>query len=216
MKRVLLSAVAAVSVLAIAPALAQTAPAAPQVTIHRQIAMQPMTRAAMIQKVQQHFARLDADRDGFITRAELDAAPKPKRFRLERRGGDGAAKLPDRGAMFDRLDSNRDGYISRQEFTSAQPVVNERRVFVIRDGTAAGEQGHRGMMGMHMRHGGMGVFGGHMFEMADANKDGRVSLQEATAAAAAHFDRADANHDGTLTREEMRAAHQAMRGKMGR
>ena len=52
-----------------------------------------------------------------------------------------------------------------------------------------------------------------MFATADANKDGKVSLQEANAAAAAHFDKADANRDGTLTPEERRAAHKAMRAK---
>jgi Ca2+-binding EF-hand superfamily protein len=55
-----------------------------------------------------------------------------------------------------------------------------------------------------------------MFGMADSNKDGQITMAEATAAATAHFDRADANHDGTLTPDEMRAAHQAMRGKNGR
>jgi hypothetical protein len=49
--------------------------------------------------------------------------------------------------------------------------------------------------------------------MADANHDGRVSLQEATAAALQHFDRADLNHDGKLTPEERRQAHQLMRGE---
>ena len=38
-------------------------------------------------------------------------------------------------------------------------------------------------IGRGFRHAGMGSFGGHMFEMADANKDGRVTLQEAQAAA---------------------------------
>ena len=47
------------------------------------------------------------------------------------------------------------------------------------------------------------AMGGHMFEMADANKDGRVSVQEATAAALQHFESADANRDGTVTRDEM-------------
>ena len=58
--------------------------------------------------------------------------------------------------------------------------------------------------------GGMG-FGGHLFEMADANKDGRVSLAEAQAAALEHFDRADLNHDGKLTPEERQQARQLMR-----
>ena len=55
---------------------------------------------------------------------------------------------------------------------------------------------------MHMHAmGGMG-FGGHLFDMADANHDGRVSLQEAESAALAHFDRVDVNHDGRITPDE--------------
>jgi Ca2+-binding EF-hand superfamily protein len=51
-----------------------------------------------------------------------------------------------------------------------------------------------------------------MFTMTDANKDGRVTLQEATAAALRHFDMADANRDGQVTREERRQMRQQMRG----
>jgi hypothetical protein len=57
----------------------------------------------------------------------------------------------------------------------------------------------------------MGGFGGHMFEMADANKDGRVTLQEAQAAALQHFDKADTNRDGRITPEERMQMHQKMR-----
>jgi Ca2+-binding EF-hand superfamily protein len=41
-----------------------------------------------------------------------------------------------------------------------------------------------------------------MFEMADANRDGRVSLQEMTDSALRRFDGADANHDGQITPDE--------------
>ena len=60
---------------------------------------------------------------------------------------------------------------------------------------------------------GMGSFGGHMFEMADANKDGRVTLQEAQAAALKHFDMADANRDGQVTPDERRQMHERMRAE---
>jgi Ca2+-binding EF-hand superfamily protein len=52
--------------------------------------------------------------------------------------------------------------------------------------------------------------GGRMFELADANRDGRVSLQEATVAAYQRFDMADLNRDGRLTREE-RIQHRQQR-----
>jgi len=52
-----------------------------------------------------------------------------------------------------------------------------------------------------------------MFEMADANKDGRVTLQEAQAAALRHFDMADANRDGQITQDERQQLRQLMRGQ---
>jgi Ca2+-binding EF-hand superfamily protein len=48
---------------------------------------------------------------------------------------------------------------------------------------------------------------GRMFEDADANHDGRVSLEEMTATALKHFDAADANHDGKLSPEERMQMH---------
>jgi EF hand domain-containing protein len=66
---------------------------------------------------------------------------------------------------------------------------------------------HRGMRGM--RH--MAMMGGRMFDMADANKDGRVSLQEAQTAALQHFDMADTNRDGQVTPDERRQMRRHMR-----
>jgi Ca2+-binding EF-hand superfamily protein len=65
----------------------------------------------------------------------------------------------------------------------------------------------------HMRMGGGFGMGGRMFEEADANRDGKVSMQEATAAAYRHFDMADVNRDGQITREERMQMHQKMRAE---
>lgn len=160
MKFVIFSA-AALAAVAMAPALAQTAPATDH-SAHgkrHEMRMAPMTRAQVLEKVQTHFAKVDADNDGVVTKAEMEAM---RSARHERKAG-------------------QDGKAGRE-----------------------GKAGHARMhAGMH----------GKMFAMADGNNDGRVSLQEATAAAAAHFDRADANRDGTLTPEEMRAAHKAHKAK---
>jgi aryl-alcohol dehydrogenase-like predicted oxidoreductase len=71
------------------------------------------------------------------------------------------------------------------------------------------------MRGMRMGMG-MGGLRGRMFEMADANRDGRVTLQEATNAALRHFDTADVNRDGRLTPEERMQMHQRMRAERRR
>ena len=46
--------------------------------------------------------------------------------------------------------------------------------------------------------------GGGMMRLADLDRDGRVSLQEATASALQRFDRVDANRDGQITPDERR------------
>ncbi len=59
----------------------------------------------------------------------------------------------------------------------------------------------------------MAALGGHMFDMADSNRDGRVTLQEAQTVALRHFDMADANRDGQVTPDERRQARKRMRAQ---
>ena len=228
MNKLLMGAAAIVLVGAMAPAVAQTAPppgvaqgtttvvrtpapgAAPHVMV---MTDREMTREEVVKHVQSLFAKLDANRDGYVTREEagsfhqraMDGVHKGMMMRgdIEKRLAEHGIEMGDRGAMFDRLDTNKDGNISRQEFTTAQPQMRQERVIVMRDGAGPDAPRAPGMkMRMH-RMGGAG-FGGHMFEMADANKDGRVSLAEAQSAALAHFDRADINRDGRITPDERR------------
>lgn len=210
-----------------APAVAQTAPppgvaqgtttvirtpapgAAPHVRV---ITNKEMTRADVVNHVGKLFAKLDTNRDGYVTREEADIARDKMihgmhagmmRGDIEKRLAERGIHVGDRGAMFDRLDINKDGNISRQEFTTAHPQMRQERVIVMREGVGPRGPGAPGkQMRMH-RMGGAG-FGGRMFEMADANKDGRVSLAEAQSAALAHFDRADTNRDGRITPDERR------------
>ena len=144
------------------------------------------TRAEVTQRVQSMFARLDANRDGFVTQGEGQAAMAQHRAQ---RAADPTARKQRGDRTFERLDTNRDGAISRAEFAARQPMRG-------RDGMA--RMGHRGP----------GDIGPRMFAMADSNRDNRVSLQEATAAALQHFDQADLNRDGQITREERRQMHQ--------
>jgi hypothetical protein len=178
---------AAAALLAATAALAQPAtPPAP---------LQPakvQARAEVQAHVAQMFARFDANRDGFVTTAELGAAEVQRAARAGERAEQRGVRA------FDRFDSNRDGQISRQEWDS-------------------GRQDRAGKRHGGMRHAGLrGGLGGRMFATADADKDGRVSLTEAQQAALARFDRADLNRDGTLTREERRQSRQQMRAQRNR
>ena len=187
----------------------QPAPRAPQMRMHMRMSDKVVARDEAVAHVRRMFDHLDTNRDGFVTREEM--VSMHQRMMSMHEGGEkrmaGRRMKPhDRAAAFDRLDTNRDGMISRQEFLAATPRIEEHRVMVMHDGSP----GRGGMKGMGMHRAG---FGGHLFAMADANRDGRVSLQEATSAALQHFDRADLNHDGKLTPDERRQAHQLMRGQ---
>lgn len=206
MKTFLFAAGAAAAIAWAAPALSQ--PAA--------IGSKPMTgmaRGDIDQRVQRHFARLDANRDGFITQAEMQslAAQRPKRrdpaaaFARLDANGDGQitraeadaahaararARAGAHGGMFERADANRDGVISRSEFDAAPAHRGGRRT------------------GADRPH----ALGARMFAIADTDRDGRVSLAEATALAMGHFNSADANRDGIISADERRQMRQHRRG----
>ena len=187
-----------------AAAVAQIAPApgqAPQAKAER-----VHTRAEVQAKVAEHFAKLDTNRDGSVTKAEADSAKAALRGQWAERRKD--RREDRRENAFERLDSNRDNAISRAEW-DAHAAQREQRV-ASRDHNGDGRPDRRGggRRGMHMAG-----FGGHMFEMADANKDGRVTPQEAQAAALRHFDMADANRDGQITPDERRQARERMRAQ---
>lgn len=185
--------IGAAAVAVVAPAVAQVVPAPPQRPLTTQ---RTHTRAEVQTTTAQMFARLDANRDGFVTKVEADAARAQFRSQFAARAGE------KRGAAFDRMDANRDGSVSRPEW-DARAAERQKRV------AAEGTKGQRGDLR------GMRGFGARMFEMADANRDGRVSLQEAQTAALQHFEMMDANRDGQVTPEERRQMRQHIRGHRG-
>ena len=213
MNKYLLGGAVAAVMVAIAPVVAQIpapAPVAPQVqnqAWHGRASVQ--TRAEVAAHVRTIFDRLDSNRDGSITKAEADAAKaKPGQWAGRRmHGGAAGGQMADRGAMFDRLDANHDGSVSRAEFDAAHAQRQQR--IASHDQNGDGRPNGRRIGGGH----GMGGMGGQMFERADGNRDGRVTLQEATNAALHHFDTADVNRDGQLTPDERKQMHQRMRAE---
>jgi Ca2+-binding EF-hand superfamily protein len=144
MKTLVLAGAAAAALLAV-PTLAQ-APAGQ--------GAQPMTLAAMQARVQAQFARTDANRDGFLTRAEAQAqaAAHPGREQRlanrEQRQAKRAERLArldtDRGLRtneqrFTRLDANKDSRLSLAEVT-ARLATRFQRLDANRDGAITREE----------------------------------------------------------------------------
>jgi hypothetical protein len=152
-----------------------------------------VTRAQVLERTDQAFARLDANNDGRFT-------PEEARARGEQRRAERMTR------MFDRFDANHDGSVTREEMAQAHG----------RRGGPAGpgaEGPRRGPGGPGMRHrgpgmGGMrGMRGQRMF-----GEQGFVTREQFRERALARFDRADANHDGTVTVAERRAMRGQRRG----
>ncbi|KQX25487.1 MULTISPECIES: EF-hand domain-containing protein [unclassified Sphingomonas] len=162
----------------------------------------PQTRAEVQAKVAERFKRADANGDGFVTKAEADAA------RAKMREAFAEKRQERKGERFAMLDKDGNGSLSKDEYLAPPPP---------RAGKEAGRPGRDGKHGRpgwgRMHHGGGMAMMGHWFDRADANKDGKVSLAEAQAAPLAMFDRVDTNKDGTISPEERTAAHEAMRAK---
>lgn len=171
----------------------------------RRAMAEPLTRAAVQSRVEARFTKLDTNRDGFVTQAEAQAAVEARRGKRQ------ANRSERRADLFARLDTNRDGSISRQEFESRPALSREDRA----EGRA--ERGER--RGDRMAHrgprGGRGMITGfraRAFTALDANRDGKVSLVEASNGALSRFDRLDANRDGTISQDERRSARESLRG----
>ena len=181
----------AIAALAAVPALAQTMGDAP--ARHRNA--RPITRAVFLKHVEDRFARLDANHDGYIDRNEAGAPPE---MAADRRGARGRG---DPNASFDRMDANHDGSISRNEYLAYR--ARGPRARGMTSGADGAARPRRASLGWG--------FTGRWFDRVDADHDGRISLAEAQRAATALFDRLDTNHDGTLSAEERAAARQGFR-----
>jgi Ca2+-binding EF-hand superfamily protein len=158
---------------------------------HGMMPPEPMTRADVQARVKTQFAEMDANKDGAVTKAEIEATRTEHMSKMQ-------------GEMFTKMDADKNDSISRAEFDAHHQNM-----------TSNDMAGHGGMKRKHMGHGegGKGRMEGRMFGMADANKDGIVTEAEATQAALTRFDKVDTNKDGTISDLERTAARAAMRAE---
>jgi Ca2+-binding EF-hand superfamily protein len=145
---------------------------------------QEFTRAAVEQRADRAFDKLDANHDGKLDQADRAAREKVR---------------------FDRIDANHDGSVTYAEFTVARAQLDQAR-----KDRSAQESADADRSARHDRRGFAGHRGGFAL-FADADKDGAITKAEFQASALQRFDRLDANHDGTVTREEAKAARDNMR-----
>ena len=215
----------AIAAIAASAAFAQAAPPAGHPG-QRGHMMETEARTDVAANVGKMFARLDTNKDGVATKAEIDALEAQHDVKLKERAEKRAQRF-DPAKMFGHLDANHDGKVTQAEAESARsahvhgeagkPVeahaaamgalfargdTNKDGVISRAEFDAMANQMHARMeqAGLHRGDGANRVFG-----MADLNKDGKISLAEAQAVALQHFDRADLNHDGKLTPDERKA-----------
>ena len=155
----------------------------------------PMTRADVAQKSAERFQKMDLNGDGVLDLADQE-------LRREQR--------------IARLDTDGNGAISKAERDAAREARKERRAERMAERGVEGErrEGKRKMRGGKRGHFRGGMMGGGKMARADANGDGRLTLQEMQAHALERFDRIDTDKNGTVTAEERKAAHDARREKM--
>jgi len=153
-----------------------------------------MTRADVAQKTAERFQKMDVNGDGVVDLADRE-------LRRQQR--------------IAKIDTDGNGAISKAEFEAAREARQQRRAERMEKRGVEGERrgGKRAMRGKRGHFGG-GMMGGGRMARADANGDGRLTLQELQAHALERFDRIDTDNNGTVTAEERKTARDARRAQM--
>jgi len=140
------------------------------------------------------FEKLDANKDGKVEVAEV---PEQRR--------EGFKKL------LEKADKDKDGALSSEEAKRVAAFVAKRvRERMAKAGPPCPRPGI-GRPGTGPPWRGRGpAAAAERFKAADANKDGKLSKEEAPEHLKKHFDKIDADSDGQLTPEELREAFKKM------
>lgn len=177
--------------------------------VNRDGQLDPADRAA---HQAQRFGKLDADGNGEVSQAEMQAAHDARKAKLAERRSQrearGAERMERRFAM---LDQDGSGGVSQAEMDAARKKRGEMRGQRGERGDRAEMRGKRGGKqlgqkgGQHMMRG--------LIRQADADGDRIVTRAEFDRTVATHFARMDADGNGTLTATERKAARTALRGE---
>jgi len=145
-------------------ALLGTTPAFAQAT--QQQAPQQITRAQVSQQLDTEFKDLDANKDGKLSKAEIQAA-------MTRRAAEAQTQVNAQAkAVFDKLDTNHNGSISLTEFQASEkisldPAKVDARIAQLdtnKDGVVSADEYRNGTLAQ--------------FDKADTNHDGVISAAD--------------------------------------
>ena len=149
--------------------------------------------AAVPSMTREKFEKLDKNKDGAVA---ADEVPKP---------GDVSGKKPDIAQLARRADTDNNGKVTFDEMRAVMPKLDRARFDEMdrnKDGVLSPED-----RAQAEREGkqGAGEAGAKLME-SDANKDGKLTYEELTAAKPGFpreaFDKADRNKDGVLSAED--------------
>jgi Ca2+-binding EF-hand superfamily protein len=172
-------------------------------------------------RVDRIFSRLDLNKDGKITRAEMKQY-REAQFKAADADGNGAinsvemaafvkARMAERlNARFTAGDKNKDGKITLDEMRGRKGRHGRFMFWRIdRDGDGAVTKAEMMRTAERWRRRGVAI----RFWRLDDNRNGLISKAEFVEAPARLFRRFDANDDGVVTREEATAAMASFRGR---
>ncbi|MEO1264316.1 MAG: EF-hand domain-containing protein [Pseudomonadota bacterium] len=167
-----------------------------------------VTKDQFMERARGRFGRLDVDGDGTLSREEIAARVGRRMERRMERIGRRAER------MLRRRDTDGDGSVSQEEFRTA--ALNRfRRVDLNGDGVITDDDLPPRLRGRNIIGSEAGPRRGRRLlrglRQADANNDGRITQDEATAASDARFARFDRNSDGKLDQADREAFQQETR-----